>query len=78
VRIDQFQICWVWVLIGAIFVANGVDVFQASHEPGTFIVTFPQAYHAGFSYGVSHRFSATLVSVMSCIDIWYSLIAEKL
>jgi histone demethylase JARID1 len=33
------------------FVAAGVKVTRALHTPGTFIVTFPQAYHAGFSIG---------------------------
>lgn len=33
------------------FVAAGVRVTRALHTPGTFIVTFPQAYHAGFSIG---------------------------
>lgn len=35
-----------------LLLANGVPVFQASHDPGTFIVTFPRCYHGGFSYGV--------------------------
>eukprot|EP00599_Poterioochromonas_sp_BG-1_P007151 CAMPEP_0173148590 /NCGR_PEP_ID=MMETSP1105-20130129/9812_1 /TAXON_ID=2985 /ORGANISM="Ochromonas sp., Strain BG-1" /LENGTH=537 /DNA_ID=CAMNT_0014063277 /DNA_START=92 /DNA_END=1705 /DNA_ORIENTATION=- len=30
---------------------NGVHVYKAQHEAGTFIVTFPRSYHAGFSYG---------------------------
>jgi hypothetical protein len=33
------------------FVSAGVKVTRALHTPGTFIVTFPQAYHAGFSIG---------------------------
>ncbi len=31
--------------------SNNVPVYKASQEAGTFIVTFPKAYHAGFSYG---------------------------
>ena len=34
-----------------------------TQEPGTFIVTFPKAYHAGFSYGVSHMHSQYLQTV---------------
>lgn len=34
-------------------VARGVDVVHAFQEPGTFIVTFPQAYHMGFSHGLN-------------------------
>jgi len=30
---------------------HGVSVCRAIHNPGEFIVTFPQAYHAGFNYG---------------------------
>jgi histone demethylase JARID1 len=30
---------------------NGVPVFKALQEAGQFIVTFPEAIHAGFSYG---------------------------
>ena len=30
---------------------QGIPIFQMRHEPGTFLVTFPKAYHAGFSYG---------------------------
>ena len=28
-----------------------VPVYKAVQEPGEFIITFPQAYHAGFSHG---------------------------
>ena len=31
--------------------ANGVPVYKIHHEAGTFVVTFPQAYHGGFSSG---------------------------
>jgi hypothetical protein len=31
--------------------ARGVPVYQTSQEPGSFVVTFPMAYHGGFSYG---------------------------
>jgi len=30
---------------------NGVPICKAVQDPGTFIVTFPKAYHCGFSYG---------------------------
>ncbi|GAB5360907.1 hypothetical protein AAMO2058_000668000 [Amorphochlora amoebiformis] len=30
---------------------HGVSVCKATHSSGEFIVTFPQAYHAGFNYG---------------------------
>ena len=31
--------------------AHGVPVYKLVQEPGTFVVTFPQAFHSGFSYG---------------------------
>jgi len=31
--------------------AEGVPVFHTFQEPGDFIITFPQAYHMGFSHG---------------------------
>jgi uncharacterized radical SAM superfamily Fe-S cluster-containing enzyme len=34
------------------YVANGVPVYKMTQEERTFIVTFPKAFHAGFSYGV--------------------------
>ena len=30
---------------------EGVPVYKIVHEPGTFIITFPRAYHAGFNQG---------------------------
>ena len=32
-------------------VANGVPVFHAKQQQGSFIITFPKAFHCGFSYG---------------------------
>ena len=32
-------------------IANSVPVFQAKQQARSFIVTFPKAYHCGFSYG---------------------------
>ena len=32
--------------------AAGVPVYRVIHEPGTFVITFPRAYHGGFSAGV--------------------------
>jgi histone demethylase JARID1 len=37
--------------------ANEVPVYQMTQEAKTFIVTFPKAFHAGFSYGVRNRSS---------------------
>lgn len=35
-------------------VANGVKVLALDQRPGQVVVTFPQAYHAGFNHGVSN------------------------
>ncbi|KAM7258501.1 hypothetical protein ACFE04_014242 [Oxalis oulophora] len=34
-----------------ILLEHDVPVYKAVHKPGEFIVTFPRAYHAGFSHG---------------------------
>lgn len=31
--------------------AHGVQIFQVKQDPGSWIITFPMAYHGGFSYG---------------------------
>jgi hypothetical protein len=31
--------------------AEGIALYRARQDPGSFILTFPQAYHAGFSHG---------------------------
>jgi hypothetical protein len=31
--------------------AEGVPVYRLFQQPGDFVITFPQAYHAGFSHG---------------------------
>ena len=31
--------------------SQDVPVYQLAQEPGTFIITFPKAFHGGFSYG---------------------------
>ncbi|KAG9154648.1 hypothetical protein Leryth_021147 [Lithospermum erythrorhizon] len=34
-----------------ILTENGVPVFKAVQKPGEFVITFPRAYHSGFSHG---------------------------
>jgi glycopeptide antibiotics resistance protein len=35
----------------SLLVSQGIPIYQMKHEPRTFLVTFPKAYHAGFNYG---------------------------
>lgn len=35
----------------SLLISNGIPVYKISHSPKTFIVTFPKAFHCGFSYG---------------------------
>ena len=35
----------------SLLTTHNIPIFQMKHQPGTFLVTFPKAYHAGFSYG---------------------------
>ena len=44
-----------WMQFLLIVTAHGVPVYQIKQTPGSFVITFPKAYHAGFSYGVSCR-----------------------
>jgi len=34
-----------------ILLEHNVPVYKAVQKPGEFIITFPRAYHAGFSHG---------------------------
>lgn len=34
-----------------ILLEHGVPVYKTVQKPGEFIITFPRAYHAGFSHG---------------------------
>ncbi|KAL6043476.1 Lysine-specific demethylase 5A, partial [Balamuthia mandrillaris] len=41
----------VTMLSPSVLIANGVPVYHLVQYPGDFIITFPQAYHAGFNHG---------------------------
>lgn len=42
-----------------ILLENDVPVYKAVQKPGEFIITFPRAYHAGFSHGKISTSSAS-------------------
>jgi hypothetical protein len=46
----------------------GVDVFRLTQEPGTFVVTFPRAFHQGFSHGFSVAEAVNFAPVDWMID----------
>lgn len=59
-RFSSLTCCVLWLLS-----ASGVPVYKSTQEAGSFIVTFPKAFHCGFSYGVSIYFF-----LISFIGFW--------
>lgn len=45
-----------------ILLTHNVPVYRAVQNPGEFVITFPRAYHAGFSHGM---FVSQLLSMMT-------------
>eukprot|EP01104_Vermistella_antarctica_P006858 TRINITY_DN1754_c0_g4_i1.p1 TRINITY_DN1754_c0_g4~~TRINITY_DN1754_c0_g4_i1.p1 ORF type:complete len:743 (-),score=124.96 TRINITY_DN1754_c0_g4_i1:71-2299(-) len=43
--------CLITMLTPTLLLSNGVPVCRTVQRPGEFVVTFPQAYHAGFNHG---------------------------
>ncbi|KAG2373043.1 hypothetical protein C9374_012889 [Naegleria lovaniensis] len=56
----------------AILAREGVPVYKLHHEPGTIVVTFPRAYHAGFNQGFN---IAESVNFTSCSWLQYNRLA---
>ncbi|XP_038680297.1 lysine-specific demethylase JMJ706-like isoform X2 [Tripterygium wilfordii] len=52
----------------SILLEHDVPVYKAVQKPGEFIITFPQAYHAGFSHGFNCG-----EAVNFAIDDWFPL-----
>lgn len=49
-----------------ILLENDVPVYKALQMPGEFVITFPRAYHSGFSHGItSHSLSFSLLTYSS-------------
>ena len=46
----------------SILLQHNVPVYKAVQMPGEFVVTFPRAYHAGFSHGISLSHSLSLIN----------------
>jgi histone demethylase JARID1 len=43
-------------------VEEGVNVYAVDQRPNQFVITFPQAYHAGFNHGVPSKYVLTLIN----------------
>ena len=43
--------CLVTMINPRLLIDNDVPVYRMTHEPGTYMITFPRAYHAGFNHG---------------------------
>lgn len=52
-----------------ILLENDVPVYKAVQKPGEFIITFPRAYHAGFSHGKISSASGRKFLVGNLINI---------
>ena len=46
-----------------------MPVYKMTQEERTFMVTFPKAFHAGFSYGVSRSMYAYSVCGLILLDM---------
>lgn len=44
-----------------ILLDHDVPVYKAVQKPGEFVVTFPRAYHAGFSHGKAYYSESTIL-----------------
>ena len=51
-----------------ILLDHDVPVYKAVQKPGEFVVTFPRAYHAGFSHGTQFISGFTFLSVRELIS----------
>ncbi|KAL9649554.1 hypothetical protein ABK040_003232 [Willaertia magna] len=51
---------------------EGVPVYKLVHEPGSFVITFPRAYHSGFNLGFN---IAESVNFSTCSWLKYNRIA---
>lgn len=59
-----------------ILIENHVPIYRMQHEAGTYMVTFPRAYHAGFNHGVCNcwniSFSLSVcMSDCACVSVYY-------
>lgn len=53
-----------------LLVSNKVPIYRAVQAPGEFVITFPRAYHAGFSHGEPVPFCHALMLLLGeCFSV---------
>ena len=53
-----------------ILLHHHVPVYKAVQKPGEFVITFPQAYHSGFSHGETFLQLRAVSNLPTSLDIY--------
>lgn len=66
----HFYFCTLYIYCGM-----QVPIVRAVQEPGQYVITFPKAYHAGFSHGV-FLFIILLIVLCSFVNAYHFLLVH--